>query len=145
MAGMGVFNVIGALASGWLTDRVDSRWLLVAYFVSRAVALAWLPFSFDTPAGFATVIIINGLDWVATVPPMVRLCAQHFGRERGSLMFGWINAIHQVGSGAAAFAGGVLRDHLGSYALIFMAAGVICLGAALAVGLVRRAREPALA
>ena len=138
MAGMGVFNVIGALASGWLTDRFDARWLLGIYFVSRAVALALLPISFDSPVGFATIIVINGLDWVATVPPMVRLCAQHFGRERGALMYGWINAIHQIGSGAAAFLGGVLRDELGSYALIFVAAGVICLGAALAVGMVRR-------
>ena len=145
MAGMGVFNVIGALASGWLTDRVDSRWLLVVYFVSRAIALACLPFTFDTPAGFATVIVINGLDWVATVPPMVRLCAQHFGRERGNLMYGWVNAIHQVGSGAAAFAGGVLRDHLGSYGVIFLAAGAICLGAALAVGMVRQAPAPVMA
>ena len=138
MAGMGVFNVAGALASGWLSDRFDARWLLGIYFVSRAVALAWLPFSFDSPVGFAIVIAINGLDWVATVPPMVKLCTTHFGRERGSLMYGWINAIHQVGSGAAAFLGGVLRDSLGSYGVIFIAAGVICLGAALAVGLVRR-------
>jgi predicted MFS family arabinose efflux permease len=138
MAGMGVFNVIGALGSGWLTDRFDSRWLLGVYFVSRSVALALLPFSFDSPVGFATLIIINGLDWVATVPPMARLCEQHFGRERGALMYGWINAIHQIGSGLAAFLGGVLRDELGSYGLIFMAAGVICLGAALAVGMVRR-------
>ncbi|MCC6719714.1 MAG: MFS transporter [Acetobacteraceae bacterium] len=138
MAGMGVFNVVGALASGWLSDRFDSRWLLGIYFFTRALALAWLPFSFDTPVGFAIVIMINGLDWVATVPPMVRLCAQHFGRERGSLMYGWINAIHQVGSGAAAFLGGVLRDHLGSYGVIFIAAGVICLGAVVMVGMVRR-------
>ncbi len=140
MAGMGVFNVVGALASGWLTDRFDSRWLLVGYFVSRAIALAFLPFSFDTPIGFGTIIVINGLDWVATVPPMVRLCAKYFGQERGSLMYGWINAIHQVGSGAAAFAGGVLRDHLGSYFFIFIAAGIICLGAALAAAMVGRGR-----
>ncbi len=137
MAVMGVFNVCGALASGWLTDRFDSRVLLGVYFVTRAIALAFLPFSFDTPLGFWTIIMINGLDWVATVPPMVRLCAQHFGTARGGLMYGWINAIHQIGSGAAAFLGGVLRDHLGSYLPIFIAAGVICLGAALLVGLVR--------
>ena len=139
MAGMGVFNVIGAFASGWLSDRFDARWLLAIYFVSRAFALAFLPFSFDSPVGFAIIVVINGLDWVATVPPMVKLCTQHFGRERGSLMYGWINAIHQVGSGTAAFLGGVLRDHLGSYFIIFIAAGVICLGAAALVGGVRRA------
>ena len=139
MAGMGVFNVIGAFGSGWLSDRFDARWLLGIYFVSRAFALAFLPFSFDTPVGFTIIIVINGLDWVATVPPMVKLCTQHFGRERGSLMYGWINAIHQIGSGAAAFLGGVLRDHLGSYGVIFIAAGVICLGAAAMVGGVKRA------
>jgi len=138
MAGMGVFNVIGALGSGWLTDRFDARWLLGIYFVSRAVALAFLPFSFDSPVGFAIIVMVNGLDWVATVPPMVKLCTTHFGTERGSLMYGWINAIHQVGSGGAAFLGGGLRDHPGSYGVIFIAAGVICLAAALAVGLVRR-------
>lgn len=141
VAGMGVFNVIGALASGWLTDRMDSRWLLVAYFVSRGIALFFLPYSFDSPVGFTIIIVVNGLDWVATVPPMVRLCAQHFGAERGSLMYGWINAIHQIGSGAAAFAGGALRDHLGSYMPIFLAAGTIALLAALLTALVRR--EPA--
>jgi predicted MFS family arabinose efflux permease len=143
MAVMGVFNVCGALASGWLTDRFDSRVLLAVYFVTRAIALAFLPFSFDSPLGFWTIIIINGLDWVATVPPMVRLCVLHFGQARGGLMYGWINAIHQVGSGLAAFLGGVLRDHLGSYLPIFIAAGVICLGAALLVGLVGSGREKA--
>ncbi len=145
MAVMGVFNVAGALASGWLTDRFDSRLLLGVYFVTRAFALAFLPFSFDTPLGFWIVIMINGLDWVATVPPMVRLCALHFGPERGGMMYGWINAIHQIGSGAAAFLGGVLRDHLGSYLPIFLAAAAICLGAALLVGMVRQAPRPAAA
>ncbi len=139
MAVMGVFNVIGALASGWLTDRYDSRLLLGVYFVTRAVALAFLPFSFDSQVGFWIVIAINGLDWVATVPPMVRLCTQHFGPARGGLMYGWINAIHQVGSGLAAFLGGVLRDHLGSYLPIFIAAAVICLGAALLISMLGRA------
>jgi predicted MFS family arabinose efflux permease len=143
VAAMGVFNVIGALASGWLTDRFDSRWLLIIYFVTRAIALAFLPFSFDSPVGFAIVIIVNGFDWVATVPPMVKLCVQHFGPERGSLMYGWINAIHQIGSGVAAFAGGVLRDHLGSYLPIFLAAAGIAMLAALLAGLVRSAPDGA--
>ena len=133
---IGVFTVTGALASGWLSDRFDARILLAAYYVARGLALFCLPFSFDTAAGLSLFAILYGLDWISTVPPTVKLAATCFGKERAGLMYGWVNAIHQVGSALAAFAGGVLRDHLGSYVLAFFLAGAACLAAAIMASLV---------
>ena len=141
LAGMGVFNLMGALGSGWLSDRVDSRKLLGVYYLLRGLALLALPYSFDTTAGLSIFALFYGLDWIATVPPTVKLAAQCFGKERAGLMYGWISAAHQVGSGLAAFAGGALRDHLGSYAAIFLMAGVICMAAVAMALLVGRGRS----
>ena len=147
LAGMGVFNMIGATASGWLSDRIDNRMLLAIYFVLRGISLIYLPFSFTSLQGLSVFAVFYGLDWIATVPPTVRLCTNIFGREKGGMMYGWVSAAHQLGGATAAFLGGVARGDLGGYLEAFITAGLACMAAATMVLLIGRGRMrlPALA
>ncbi|GII54774.1 MFS transporter [Planotetraspora thailandica] len=132
LAVIGVFDIAGTVASGWLSDRVDSRILLTVYYALRGLSLLALPELFAATAGpsMLVFIVFYGLDWVATVPPTVALCRKVFGSE-GSVVFGWVFASHQIGAAIAATAAGVTRDHLGNYDLAWYGAGVLCLFAAL--------------
>lgn len=149
LALVGLFDVVGTIASGWLTDRVDSRKLLGWYYAMRGLSLFALPLLFAaTPqAHMLLFIVFYGLDWVATVPPTVALCRELFA-EQGTLVFGWVFASHQIGAAIAASVAGALRTSLGTYDLAWTLAGALCLGAAvmsLAVGPALRTRPaPAL-
>jgi sugar phosphate permease len=140
LATIGVFDVIGTLASGYLTDRFDSRWLLFFYYGLRGLSLLLLPYVLGTP-NFALIlfIVFYGLDWVATVPPTVQLSRKVFGQQNFAIIYGWIFASHQIGAAAIAFAAGAVRTYFGDYQFAFMFSGLLCL---LAAGLVLRiARE----
>src|SRR5205823_5832590 len=134
LAAMGVFDLIGTTVSGWLSDRMDPRKLLVWYYTLRGLALLLLPAAYDAgvPA-LAAFVVFYGLDWVATVPPTVRLVADRFGKERVGPVFGWVFAAHQFGGSIAAFGAGALRTWQGDYLVAFMGAGALCL---VATGLV---------
>jgi MFS family permease len=132
LALIGVFDIVGTVASGWLTDRVDSRYLLFGYYFFRGLSLLvvpWLLGPHVQPSLFV-FILFYGLDWVATVPPTVALCRQHFGLERSAVVFGWVYASHMVGAGVAASYAGWIRTERGDYFVAWMTAGVLCLGAA---------------
>lgn len=139
LAMMGMFDLVGTVASGWLSDRVDGRRLLFWYYGLRGLSLLYLPSSGFTLAGMALFAAFYGLDWIATVPPTVRLAAQAFGRERAPVVFGWVFAGHQLGAATAAFGAGWSRDALGTYLPAFYGAGAACL---LAAGAVMLARGP---
>ncbi len=143
LAMIGVFDLFGTLGSGWLSDRFDNRWLLVGYYGLRGLALLWLPYSGFSMVGLSLFAMFYGLDFIATVPPSVRLTAQAFGREQAPLVFGWIFAAHQLGAGLMAFLAGVSRDVLMSYLPGFLAAGVLCIVAALSLWLLRSRRGSA--
>lgn len=130
MALMGLFDLIGTTASGWLTDRVDSRWLLFVYYAVRGLSLIYLPFSDFTFFGLSLFAVFYGLDWIATVPPTLRLTNLTFGDRNAPVVFGWIVAGHQLGAATAAFLGGVMRTELGSYFEALMIAGATALLAA---------------
>jgi predicted MFS family arabinose efflux permease len=130
LAMMGVFDFFGTVGSGWLSDRYDNRWLLFWYYGLRGLSLLYLPFTDFTFYGLSLFAIFYGLDWIATVPPTVKLTAMKFGRERANLVFGWVFAGHQLGAAAAAFGGGLSRTTLDSYLPAFFAAGGLCLIAA---------------
>ncbi len=104
LALIGIFDIIGTVASGWLTDRVDSRYLLFGYYFFRGLSLLAVPWLLgpDVHPTLFVFILFYGLDWVATVPPTVALCRQHFGIERSGVVFGWVFAAHMVGAGVAA-------------------------------------------
>jgi predicted MFS family arabinose efflux permease len=127
---MGAFDFVGTIGSGWLTDRFDSRKLLFIYYGLRGLSLIALPYTDFSFFGLSIFAVFYGLDWIATVPPTVRLAAQEFGRDKGPLVFGWAFAAHQLGASVAASAGAMVRDGSGSYFPAFTAAGVACLLAA---------------
>lgn len=131
LALIGVFDFIGTILSGWLSDRYDNRWLLFWYYGLRGLSLLYLPYSDFTFYGLSLFAVFYGLDWVATVPPTVKLTAERFGREKAGMVFGWVFAGHQLGAACAAFGAGWSRTALDSYLPAFYVAGLLCLGAAL--------------
>jgi predicted MFS family arabinose efflux permease len=124
LALMGVFDLIGTTLSGWLTDRFDPRKLLGVYYAVRGLSLVYLPYSGFSGVSLTIFAILYGLDWIATVPPTLRLSNEAFGDRSGPIVFGWIVAGHQVGAASAAFLGGVLREMQGDYELAFLLAGM---------------------
>ena len=132
LAMMGAFDFVGTIGSGWLTDRFDSRKLLFVYYGLRGLSLIALPHTDFSFFGLSIFAIFYGLDWIATVPPTVRLAAQEFGRDKGPLVFGWAFAAHQLGASVAASAGAMIKDGSGSYFPAFTAAGIACILAAAA-------------
>ena len=133
LAIIGIFDLVGTTLSGWLTDKYSSRWLLFAYYGLRGLSLIYLAFSDYSFYGLSIFAVFYGLDWVATVPPTVRLANDAFGREQGPIMFGWIMAAHQLGAATAAFGAGVVRTALDGYLLAFIFAGLMCVATALLV------------
>ena len=135
LALIGVFDIVGTVASGWLTDRVDSRYLLFVYYLFRGLSLLAVPYLLADvvhPSLFV-FIVFYGLDWVATVPPTVALCRIHFGVEKAGVVFGWVFAAHMVGAGVAASFAGLVRQGTGDYFGAWMTAGGLCVLAAFAV------------
>ena len=145
LAAMGVFDFFGTILSGWLSDRYDNRWLLFWYYGLRGLSLLFLPFSDFSFYGLSLFAMFYGLDWIATVPPTVRLTAQRFGPERANLVFGWIFAGHQLGAGAAAFGAGLSRTLLASYLPAFFVAGALCVVASVIVLSISRQPKPVAA
>ncbi|ARR54256.1 MFS transporter [Rhizorhabdus wittichii DC-6] len=141
---MGLFDLIGTTASGWLTDRYDPRKLLFVYYALRGLSLMALPAIDFQPTGLLLFAVFYGLDWIATVPPTMALANRHFGEAKAPIIFGWVMTGHQIGAAVAAFGAGLIREQTGSYLLAFVIAGAFgVLAAFAAMGLGRRA--PALA
>ena len=130
---MGTMNIVGTMASGWLTDRYDNRRLLAAYYGFRALSIAALPFILEIPQ-LLLFAIVYGLDWIATVPPTANLTARIFGRGSLGTIYGWIFCSHMVGAAIAAFLGGLFRDVYGDYHAIFISAALIGFIAVLLAG-----------
>jgi sugar phosphate permease len=144
LALVGIFDIAGSVASGWLTDRISSARLLVWYYGLRGLALLLLPGLLGPsiePALFLFVVFY-GLDWVATVPPTIALCRQWFGPERAGVMFGWVFASHQLGGAVAVAAAGAVRTNLGDYRLTWLGAGLLCWAAVAMVAMLGRAPRP---
>lgn len=143
LALVGLFDIAGTIASGWLTDRYDPRVLLLVYYVLRGVSLAALPALFgpDIQLNMVAFIVFYGLDWVATIPPTMALCREIFG-SRAPVVFGWVFASHQVGAAAMALGAGVVRDQVGAYDLAWQIGGALCLVAGLLSLRVRREPIP---
>ena len=137
LAMMGAFDLVGTISSGWLSDRYDNRKLLFWYYGLRGLSLFWLPFSTYTFYGLSLFAMFYGLDWIATVPPTVKLAAQEFGRERAGMIFGWVFAAHQLGAATAAYGAGLTRTLLLTYNPALFAAGAACLVAAGGVMMIR--------
>jgi MFS family permease len=144
LAMMGVFDFVGTIGSGWLSDRVDNRWLLFWYYALRGLSLLYLPFTTFTFYGLSLFAVFYGLDWIATVPPTVKLTADRFGRERAGMVFGWVFVGHQLGAATAALGAGFSRTEFASYLPAFFAAGALCILAAALVLMIAKPRPTAL-
>ncbi|HEV7740914.1 MAG TPA: MFS transporter [Pseudolysinimonas sp.] len=145
LAIVGIFDVVGTIASGFLTDRINPRILLAIYYAGRGVSLLILPFllSATVQPPIILFVVIYGLDWVATVPPTAALCREVFGAD-GPVVYGWVFASHQIGASLAAIAAGVLRDVTGEYTWAWFGAAALCVVAAVvSAGIARRAIVPA--
>ncbi len=141
LAVVGIFDIAGTIASGWLTDRINPRILLAVYYGFRGLGLLALPFllSATVQPPMIIFIVIYGLDWVATVPPTVALCREVFGKD-GPVVFGWVFASHQIGAAIAAIAAGTIRDATGEYTVAWFGAAALCLvAAAVSAGITRKA------
>jgi predicted MFS family arabinose efflux permease len=146
LAAMGVFDLFGTTLSGWLSDRWNSRVLLFWYYGLRGVSLIFLPYAFGIDFfGLPVFAVFYGLDWVATVPPTVRLANDVFGKESAPIVFGWVVAGHQLGAAFAALGGGLLRASLGTYTVATMISGSLCIVGALMVLRINRAPGPRMA
>lgn len=143
LALMGLFDLVGTTLSGWLTDRFDPRKLLFAYYALRGVSLIWLPFSDFSFASLTLFAIFYGLDWIATVPPTLKLANERFGDAAGPVVFGWVAAAHQLGAASAAFLAGWLRASEGRYLEAFVIAGATGLLAAVLSLMVARPQSAA--
>ena len=144
LALMGIFDFFGTTGSGWLTDRVDSRVLLFWYYGLRGLSLIFLPYAFDYDLyGLSLFAVFYGLDWIATVPPTVRLAEKAFGKENAPLMFGWILTAHQIGAAVTAWLAGFVRTATGDYFGAFVTSGIICLAASVMVMFIGMGRKEA--
>ena len=143
LAAMGIFDLIGTTASGWLTDRCNARILLFWYYGLRGLSLMVLPFTSFNLVSLSIFAVFYGLDWVATVPPTVALTNEVFGKRDAPVIVSWIVCGHQIGGAIAAVGAGVMRNETGSYLGAFIASGAACLIASLLV--LRIARRPVLA
>jgi predicted MFS family arabinose efflux permease len=143
LAVVGVFDIVGTVASGWLTDKVNPRLLLVAYYTLRGAGLLMLPglLADSLHPSIIAFVVVYGLDWVATVPPTAALCREVYG-EAGSVVFGWVFAAHQIGAAVASVGAGVVRDATGQYTVAWVGAACLCLVAAFASTRVGRPAEP---
>jgi sugar phosphate permease len=143
LAMMGAFDLVGTTLSGYLSDRYDNRKLLFWYYGLRGLSLFWLPFSTFTFYGLTIFAMFYGLDWIATVPPTVKLAAQEFGKEKAGMIFGWVFAAHQLGAATAAYGAGLTRTLLLTYNPALFAAGAACVLAAISVLMIRLQARPA--
>lgn len=139
LAVVGIFDIIGTIASGWLTDRFNPRVLLAVYYQFRGIGLLVLPLllNAEVQPSMIVFVVIYGLDWVATVPPTAAICRETFGAD-GSVVFGWVFAAHQLGAASAAIAAGALRDATGHYTYAWMGAAAMCTIAAVISATIRR-------
>ncbi len=143
LGSLGVASLVGSILSGWITDRYNPRLILFAIFTLRGVSLIILPYTAFDITSLTIFALFNGIEWVATVPPIVKLLNENFGRRDAPILVAWIYAMHQVGSAAAALGAGLLRDFTGTYVLAFVSTGVACLLAAWLVMRIPRAQPVA--
>lgn len=137
---VGIFDFIGTIASGWLTDRYKSTYLLFAYYGLRGLSLFSVPFVLGPNIEIALLffVVFYGLDWIATVPPTVQLCRNYFGLAKSPVVYGWVFAWHMIGAAIAAIYGGWIREATGTYTIAWYTAAILCIVAALAVLMLNR-------
>jgi len=115
LATIGLFNIIGSIASGYLGSRMPKRYILSIIYFARALSI--LVFIVLPPSTPATLIYgaVTGLLWLSTVPPTSGLVATMFGTRWLAMLFGFAFFSHQVGGFLGVWLGGLVYDYVGSY------------------------------
>ncbi len=144
LALIGLFNVGGSLAAGWLGQRYRMKYLLVAMYASRAVMIAIYLLSPPTPATFFIFSAGLGLTWLATVPPTAGLVGKLFGPRYLGTLFGLTLLSHQIGGFFGAWVGGLVMERFGDYTWMWYADMVLALLAAAANLPIRETRPQPL-
>jgi MFS family permease len=119
LATIGLFNIIGSLSVGWLSNRYPRRYLLALNYFLRSVfitAFVLLPASTVTTLLFGAGM---GLMWLSTVPPTSGLVTLMFGTRWLATLYGFAFFSHQVGGFLGAWLGGVLYERTGSYDVVW--------------------------
>jgi MFS family permease len=131
LAVIGMFNIIGSIASGWLSGLMPKRYLLSAIYFSRSIAI--LVFILLPPSPVVTLIFgaVIGILWLSTIPPTTALVAIMFGPRWLTMLLGIAFFNHQVGGFLGVWLGGVLFERTGSYDVIWW--WTIALGVASAI------------
>ncbi|VVE04573.1 MFS transporter [Pandoraea communis] len=125
LALIGLFNMAGSWACGWLGGRYRQHHVLGWLYLIRGAAIALF---FLLPKSDTSVVIfaaIMGLTWLGTVPLTSGLVAKVFGTQHLGTLFGLCFMSHQVGSFLGAWLGGYVLDVTGSYNLIWAATAIL--------------------
>jgi len=132
LALIGLFNVGGSLAAGWLGQRFRMKYLLAAMYASRAALIAIYLVSPPTPLTFFLFSAGLGLTWLATVPPTAGLVGKLFGPRYLGTLFGLTLLSHQLGGFFGAWVGGLVLERFGDYSWMWYADMALALLAAIA-------------
>jgi MFS family permease len=116
---IGLFNIVGSLGAGELSQRWRRRELLVAIYAARGVLMAIFLFAEKTTGTVLAFSAVMGLLWLSPVPPTVALCARNFGTRWLATIFGLVFLGHQIGGFTGAYLGGLIFDRTGSYDLMW--------------------------
>lgn len=115
MALIGLFNIIGSLASGVIGQRYSKPYFLALIYLARSAAVTLFLLLPQSPTSVILFAIVMGLLWLSTVPPTNALVAIMFGTRHLGLLGGLVFLSHQIGSFLGVWMGGYLYDRLGSY------------------------------
>jgi MFS family permease len=119
LAVIGMFNIIGSLGSGWLSNRMPKRYLLsMIYFIRAAAIVAFITLP-ASPVATLAFGAVTGLMWLSTVPPTSALVAMMFGTRWLAMLFGFAFFSHQVGGFLGVLIGGIAFERTGSYDLVW--------------------------
>jgi predicted MFS family arabinose efflux permease len=119
LALIGLFNVIGSLASGWIGQSYPKPIFLALIYLVRAVAITLFVLFPVTPVTVLAFAATIGLLWLSTVPPTSGLVAIMFGPKHLAMLMGIVFFSHQVGSFLGVWLGGRLYDTTGSYDVVW--------------------------
>jgi MFS family permease len=131
IAAIGLFNIVGSIAAGWLSALMPKRYLLAIIYFARSLAILAFIMLPPSPASSIVFGAAMGLLWLSTIPPTSGLVALMFGTRWLAMLFGFAFFSHQVGGFLGVWLGGVLFERFGSYDLVWWIS--IALGVASAV------------
>ncbi len=131
LALIGVFNMMGSMTAGWLTQRMSKPVLLFLIYAGRAIAVLGFVVLPPTPVTALVFAASMGFLWLSTVPPTSALVAQMFGTRNMAMLYGFAFFSHQVGGFLGVYLGGYIYEKSGSYMPVWWLGVFLAVGSAL--------------